>query len=71
MPPKKDTGNGDGKLLTSFEDRETKLLAAAFVSCIGPDKVSNFSYRGPAFALRPILGLFWMRCRKALARHDN
>jgi hypothetical protein len=42
MPPKKDTGNGDVvKLLAGFEDREVKLLAAAFVSSIGTDKVST------------------------------
>jgi hypothetical protein len=70
MPPKKDAGNGDGKLLTTFEDRETKLLAAAFVSCIGTDKVSNFSYRSPAFALHATLSHFEMRCSQALARHN-
>jgi hypothetical protein len=41
MPPKKDVGNGDvTKLLAGFEDKEVKLLAAAFVSSIGTDKVS-------------------------------
>jgi hypothetical protein len=42
MPPKKDTGNGDvTKLLAGFEDKEVKLLAAAFVSSIGTDKVGT------------------------------
>lgn len=42
MPPKKDAGNGDPtKLLAGFEDKEVKLLAAAFVSSIGTDKVST------------------------------
>ena len=44
MPPKKDTTGGEAtKLLIGFEDKETKLIAAAFVSCIGPDKVSDSS----------------------------
>jgi len=48
MPPKKDTGDaGKTTLLKSFEDKETKLLAAASVSSIGPDKVSNYT---PAMA---------------------
>ncbi|KAF2025728.1 hypothetical protein EK21DRAFT_75694 [Setomelanomma holmii] len=39
MPPKKDTNGSDAtKLLVGFDDKETKLLAAAFMSCIGPDK---------------------------------
>jgi hypothetical protein len=46
MPPKKDTnGSESTKLLKGFEDKETKLLAAAFVSCIGPDKVSAHLHR--------------------------
>jgi hypothetical protein len=44
MPPKKDAADGGTtKQLVGFEDKETKLLAAAFVSCIGPDKVSTSS----------------------------
>ncbi|KAH9872414.1 hypothetical protein IAQ61_005249 [Plenodomus lingam] len=35
MPPKKEAGDG---LLKEFEDRETKLIAAAFLSTTGPDK---------------------------------
>ncbi|EAT90502.1 hypothetical protein SNOG_02290 [Parastagonospora nodorum SN15] len=39
MPPKKDTGDaGKTTLLKGFEDKETKLLAAASVSSLGPDK---------------------------------
>jgi hypothetical protein len=37
MPPKKDTAVGEG-LLPGFLDRETKLLAAAFLSTTAPDK---------------------------------
>jgi hypothetical protein len=41
MPPKKNTTGGDTtKLLSGFEDKETKLLAAAFLSSLSPDKVS-------------------------------
>jgi hypothetical protein len=44
MPPKKNPAEGDQtKLLAGFEDKETKLIAAAFLSSIGPDKVSTFS----------------------------
>ncbi|KAL5116131.1 hypothetical protein ACEQ8H_006028 [Pleosporales sp. CAS-2024a] len=38
MPPKKDAAASDGTLLAGFDNKETKLLAAAFVSSIGPDK---------------------------------
>ncbi|KAH7066771.1 hypothetical protein BKA63DRAFT_495671 [Paraphoma chrysanthemicola] len=39
MPPKKDTNGAETiRLLNGFEDKETKLLAAAFLSSIGPDK---------------------------------
>ncbi|KAL7777609.1 hypothetical protein CFE70_004276 [Pyrenophora teres f. teres 0-1] len=39
MAPKKDAPDGDSNaLLVGFTDKETKLLAAAFVSCIGTDK---------------------------------
>jgi hypothetical protein len=42
MPPKKEVmGVDTPKLLSSFEDKETKLLAAAFLSSLGPDKVSD------------------------------
>jgi hypothetical protein len=42
MPPKKDVPGADGaKLLAGFEDKETKLLAAAFLSSLAADKVSN------------------------------
>jgi hypothetical protein len=45
MPPKKDTAEvGAVKMLEGFEYKETKLLAAAFVSCIGPDKVSDLRF---------------------------
>jgi hypothetical protein len=45
MPPKKEVmGVDTPKLLSSFEDKETKLLAAAFLSSLGPDKVSNDAY---------------------------
>jgi hypothetical protein len=40
MPPKKDAAAGESTaLLVGFTDKETKLLAAAFVSCTAPDKV--------------------------------
>jgi len=38
MPPKKD-GNGPETAIAGFDNKETRLLAAAFVSYIGPDKV--------------------------------
>ncbi|KAL1800990.1 hypothetical protein ACET3X_001332 [Alternaria dauci] len=39
MPPKKDAAAGEADaLLVGFTNKETKLLAAAFVSSIGPDK---------------------------------
>ena len=40
MPPKKDAAAG-AALLTGFTDKETKLLAAAFVSTLSADKVST------------------------------
>ena len=44
MPPKKDsaaTGDSSNRILTGWEDKETKLLAAAFLSATGPDKVRS------------------------------
>ena len=42
MPPKKDAVTvAESSLLSGFLDKETKLIAAAFLSCIGPDKVST------------------------------
>ncbi|KAF2849195.1 hypothetical protein T440DRAFT_139631 [Plenodomus tracheiphilus IPT5] len=39
MAPKKDNAEvASASLLKGFEDRETKLIAAAFLSIIGPDK---------------------------------
>ncbi|EOA85297.1 uncharacterized protein SETTUDRAFT_154868 [Exserohilum turcica Et28A] len=38
MPPKKDTGGDTHELVAGFTDRETKLLAAAFLSSTAPDK---------------------------------
>lgn len=41
MPPKKDTAGGEAnELLPGFTDKETKLIAAAYLSSTGPDKVS-------------------------------
>ena len=41
MPPKNDATNVETtNLLKGFTNKETKLLAAAFLSSIGPDKVS-------------------------------
>jgi hypothetical protein len=42
MPPKKDTADGGAvkSQLEDFKDSETKLIAAAFLSSTGPDKVS-------------------------------
>lgn len=41
MPPKKDTAGAEAnELLVGFADKETKLIAAAYLSCTGPDKVS-------------------------------
>jgi hypothetical protein len=48
MPPKKDTAGAEAnELLAGFTDKETKLLAAAYLSSTGPDKVN---------ALEPIPG---------------
>jgi hypothetical protein len=48
MPPKKDVTGADGaKLLAGFEDKETKLLAAAFLSSLAADKVSNVKLHFP------------------------
>ena len=42
MPPKKDaTGGESNELLAGFTDKETKLLAAAFLSSTAPDKVCD------------------------------
>ncbi|KAJ5029238.1 hypothetical protein J3E72DRAFT_408517 [Bipolaris maydis] len=39
MPPKKDTAGAEAnELLVGFADKETKLIAAAYLSCTGPDK---------------------------------
>lgn len=39
MPPKKDTAGGEAnELLPGFTDKETKLIAAAYLSSTGPDK---------------------------------
>jgi hypothetical protein len=43
MPPKKDAPAAGEPLLVGFTDKETKLIAAASVSSIGPDKVSTLS----------------------------
>ena len=44
MAPKKDAHDGESNaLLVGFTDKETKLLAAAFVSYIGSDKVRNYT----------------------------
>jgi hypothetical protein len=43
MPPKKDASAAGEALLAGFTDKETKLIAAASVSSIGPDKVSTSS----------------------------
>ena len=41
MPPKKDAAGAEAKeLLVGFTEKETKLIAAAFLSSTGPDKVS-------------------------------
>jgi hypothetical protein len=41
MPPKKDEVKGkDESTVKGFEPKETKLLAAGFLSMTGPDKVS-------------------------------
>jgi hypothetical protein len=54
MPPKKDhAAAGADKLLVGFEDKETKLLAAAFVCCTGPDKVSNLRFCISERCMRP------------------
>ncbi|KNG44427.1 DNA binding protein [Stemphylium lycopersici] len=47
MPPKKDTAGGESsELLAGFSDKETKLLAAAFLSSTAPDKThtDQFNY---------------------------
>ena len=40
MPPKKEVVAGEA-LLSGFQDKETKLLAAAFLSSTAPDKVCH------------------------------
>ena len=45
MPPKKDAAGAEGnELLIGFTDKETKLLAAAFLSSTGPDKVHMLQF---------------------------
>ena len=47
MPPKKDeTKVNPEATINGFEPKETKLLAAGFVSMIGADKVSCVSQLG-------------------------
>jgi hypothetical protein len=45
MPPKKDTADGGAvkSQLEDFKDSETKLIAAAFLSSTGPDKVISYA----------------------------
>ena len=47
MPPKKDpAAEGEAAdLIKGFSQRDSKLLAAAFISSIGPDKVSTLRAR--------------------------
>jgi len=42
MPPKKEVVAGEA-LLSGFLDKETKLLAAAFLSSTAPDKVCHIT----------------------------
>jgi hypothetical protein len=42
MPPKKDATAGEA-LLVGFDNKETKLLAAAFLSSTAPDKVCHLT----------------------------
>lgn len=49
MPPKKaETEDSDANAIKGFTARETKLLAAAFVASVGPDKASSLTYVGAA-----------------------
>lgn len=38
MPPKNAASGEAGELLAGFNDKETKLIAAAFLSATAPDK---------------------------------
>lgn len=41
MPPKKAEATGeDSEFIAGFTKKECRLLSAAFLSCIGPDKVT-------------------------------
>jgi len=44
-PKKKEATEGSTTLLKGFEDRETKLIAAAFLSSIAPDKVRHTGHQ--------------------------
>lgn len=48
MPPKKDVSFPDS-CIAGYDAKETKLLAAAFVASVGPDKVCL----SPFFAQKP------------------
>ena len=43
MPPKKEVVAGEA-LLSGFQDKETKLLAAAFLSSTAADKVCHITH---------------------------
>ncbi|KZM20370.1 uncharacterized protein EKO05_0006928 [Ascochyta rabiei] len=70
MPPKKDTSADSG--IAGYDLRETKLLAAAFLSSTGPDK-----YNYPLFAqlsgfTEGTLKKFWPPVKKkGIENHEN
>ncbi|KAJ4362688.1 hypothetical protein N0V95_001396 [Ascochyta clinopodiicola] len=70
MPPKKDASADSG--IAGYDLKETKLLAAAFLSSIGPDK-----YNYPLFAqlsgfTEGTLKKFWPPVKKkGIENHDN
>ena len=54
MPPKKDTAGAEAReLLAGFTDKETKFLAAAFLSSLGPDKVRLLFFTWSTLLTRP------------------
>ncbi|EUC49466.1 hypothetical protein COCMIDRAFT_84431 [Bipolaris oryzae ATCC 44560] len=73
MPPKKDTSGGEAnELLVGFTDKETKLIAAAFLSSTGPDK---FDYETMAALTKNTAGSLkkmWPPVkRKAMESHPS
>lgn len=51
MAPKKDTAAAPETAITGYDSKETKLLAAAFVSSVGQDKVRRSTSIPPAITI--------------------